>query len=94
MSPLDERIIDDEVITIVMTLSMRLANLQESDEFCQDFHDYLDSWEGYTRIRNGLERFFLNNRNLEKIIHQEASRIYIDYCYNLALKRFSSRVGG
>ena len=94
MFPLDERLIDDEVVTSVINLTMRLANLQESDEFCQDLHDYLDSWEGYTRIRDGLERFFMDNRNLEKIIHQEASRIYIDYCYNLALKRYSSRIGG
>ena len=94
MFPLDERIIDDEIITAVTTLSIGLANLQESDEFCQDFQEYLDSWEGYVRIRNDLERFFQRNRNLEKVIHNEASRIYINYSYNLALKRYSSRVGG
>ena len=94
MFPLDERIIDDEVVTSVMNLTMRLANLHESDEFCQDLQDYLNSWEGYTRTRNGLERFFLDNRNLEKIIHQEASRIYIDFCYNLSLRCYSSKIGG
>ena len=94
MYPLDERIIDDEVITSVITLSMQLANLQESDDFCQEYYEYLNTWEGYIRIREGLERFFMDNRNLEKITHQEASRLYIDYCYTLALKRYSSRIGG
>ena len=94
MSPLDERIIDDEIITEVITLSTRLAFLHESDEFCQDFQEYLDSWEGYVRIRNDLERFFLGNRNLEKVVHSEASRIYINYSYNLALKCYSSKIGG
>ena len=94
MSPLDEREIDDEVIMKVMTLAVQFASLQESEEFCHDMNEYFDSWEGYTRIRNELERFFHNNRNLERIIHQEASRIYIDYSYNLAIKRFCAKIGG
>ena len=36
MLPLDERLIDDEVISVLMNLIMRLAHLEESFDFCQD----------------------------------------------------------
>ena len=85
MSPLDKRAIDDEAIVMVMELALQYASLEESEDFYQDLNQYFDSWEGYNHVRNGLERFFTTNRNLEKVVYQEASRIYIDYSYNMAI---------
>ena len=94
MLPLDERAIDDEAIVMVMDLALQYAILEESEEFYQNLKQYFDSWEGYMYVRNGLERFFTVNRNLEKVVYQEASRIYIDYSYNMAISRFCARIGG
>ena len=94
MLPLDERAIDDEAIFMVMDLALQYAILEESEEFYQNLKQYFDSWEGYMYVRNGLERFFTVNRNLEKVVYQEASRIYIDYSYNMAISRFCARIGG
>ena len=94
MLPLDERAIDDEAIFMVMDLTLQYAILEESEEFYQNLKQYFDSWEGYMYVRNGLERFFTVNRNLEKVVYQEASRIYIDYSYNMAISRYCARIGG
>ena len=94
MLPLDERAIDDEAIFMVMDLALQYAILEESEEFYQNLKQYFDSWEGYMYVRNGLERFFTVNRNLEKVVYQEASRIYIDYSYNMAISRYCARIGG
>ena len=94
MSPLDERMIDDEAIMMVMDLALQYAFLEESEEFFRDLKLYFETWEGYSCVRNGLERYFIQNRNLEKVIYQEASRIYIDYSYNMAISRFCARIGG
>ena len=93
MLPLDERAIDDEAIFMVMDLALQYAILEESEEFYQNLKQYFDSWEGYMYVRNGLERFFTVNRNLEKVVYQEASRIYIDYSYNMAISRYCARIG-
>ena len=94
MLPLDERAIDDEAIVMVMNLALQYAILEESEDFYQDLKQYFESWEGYTQVRTGLERFFTFNRNLEKVVYQEASRIYTDYSYNMAISRFCARIGG
>ena len=94
MLPLDERAIDDEAIVMVMNLALQYAFIEENEDFYQDLKHYFDSWEGYNRVRTGLERFFMINRNLEKVVYQEASRIYIDYSYNMAISRYCARIGG
>ena len=94
MFPLDERVIDDEAVVMVMNLALQYAFLEETEDFYQDMKIYFETWEGYICVRNGLERYFLQNRNLEKVIYKEASRIYIDYSYNMAISRYCARIGG
>ena len=85
MIPLDERIIDDQAVESTVTMAMLYAHREESDEFCKEFSDFLKSWVGYSILRSDLERAFIYNRNLERIIYNVAVHNYIQYCYNTAL---------
>ena len=93
MIPLDERIIDDQAVESTVKMAMLYAHREESDEFCKEFSDFLKSWDGYSILRSDLERAFIYNRNLERIIYSVAVHNYIQYCYNIALSHSSGTPG-
>ena len=85
MRPLDVRYIDDEAVENTIYLAMSYAIKEESHAFCMKFYDFMKSWDGYCTLRSDLERIFLVNRNLQRVIYNVAVRQYIDFSYFTAL---------
>ena len=93
MLPLDLRYIDDEAIDDTIYIALFYAIKEESSQFCLQFYDYLQSWEGYCDLRSDLERSFNTNRNLQRVIYKVAVKHYIDFCYNTAMQNLNPSNG-
>ena len=93
MRPLDLRYIDDEAVEDTIYLAMSYALREENRTFCQKFYDFLKSWEGYCILRSDLERTFLENRNLQRVIYNVAVRHYIDFSYHTAVNNTNPEIG-